>query len=150
MTEDALAVWGTDIPYLQATASPGEENAKHYIDTVTMPITEFMAVLSLESDETERLRIEKISYTAGGGIEMVTILGQEIKGTTLRKKLDLNSTAMLLSVVGDSVTITTKGNGHRVGMSQYGANAMALDNALYQEILKHYYTGVEIAMYNAD
>ena len=150
MTEDAVAVWGKDIPYLRATDSPGEESAKHYIDTVTIPLDEFMDALSLQQNEDGRITIDKVTYTAGGGIDKVTISGTEITGTTMRKKLDLNSTAIILSVVGESVTITTKGNGHRVGMSQYGANAMALDGATYQEILQHYYSGTEIAMYIAN
>ena len=56
---------------------------------------------------------------------------------------DLNSANFTLSI-GEKVTIRTKGYGHGVGMSQYGARAMALEGAGYEEILKHYYTGVEI------
>ena len=36
------------------------------------------------------------------------------------------------------------GYGHGVGMSQYGANTMALAGADYREILTHYYTGAVI------
>ena len=145
ITEDAVAVWGTDVPYLQATQSPGEEQATHYVDTVTFSISEFMQKLSLDTDETVVIR--QITYTAGGGVETINICGKEFSGTQMRKKLNLRSTAFFITVVGNKVTVTTKGFGHRVGMSQYGADAMAIAGKDCYEILKHYYQGVEITKY---
>lgn len=150
MTEDAYAVWGRDVPYLRATVSPGEENAKHYVDTVSIPVTEFAEKLDIDYSDGQEISIDSVIYTAGGGVDTAVICGTEIKGTTLRKKLDLYSTAMLMTVVGDGVTITTKGYGHRVGMSQYGANAMAGTGASWEEILLHYYTDTEIVTYKPD
>lgn len=141
-TESAVAVWGTDIPYLQSTESPGEESAKHYTDTVTLTKKEFIEALQLPAGK--EVTIDYIQYTEGGGIDVISLSNNAIQGTTFRKKLGLKSTAVILSVVGDTVTITTKGNGHRVGMSQYGANAMAENGANYREILLHYYNNVEL------
>lgn len=141
-TEAAVAVWGSDVPYLQSCESPGEEVAKHYTDTVTFTKKAFAKALELP--DSKNITIDYIKYTEGGGIDIISLNGKTIKGTVLRKKLDLNSTAVILSVVGDTVSITTKGNGHRVGMSQYGANAMAQTGANYREILMHYYQGVEL------
>lgn len=141
-TEAALAVWGADVPYLQSIESPGEENAKHYIDTVTMTKNDLIKALELPDGKT--VSIDHIQYTQGGGIDTISLNGKAVKGTTLRKQLDLNSTAVILTIVGDTVTITTKGNGHRVGMSQYGADAMAKNGATYDEILRHYYQQVEL------
>jgi stage II sporulation protein D len=62
----------------------------------------------------------------------------------LRKKLNLRSTAFTITAVGDTVIITTKGYGHRVGMSQYGAEAMAVSGKTYDEILAHYYRGTTL------
>ena len=144
-TEDALAVWGTDIPYLQATESPGEEQATYYVDTVTFSASDFLNKLSLNADK--QVVIGKITYTTGGGIATIDICGKEFSGTDMRKKLGLRSTAFMISAVGNKVTVTTKGFGHRVGMSQYGAEAMAVDGADCYAILTHYYEGVEIAKY---
>ena len=74
----------------------------------------------------------------------MVILGKEFTGAGLRSKLGLRSTAFEVTVTGKTITFTTRGFGHRVGMSQYGANAMAKQGLTYQEILKHYYTGVTI------
>lgn len=67
-----------------------------------------------------------------------------ISGKELRKALDLRSANFTLDYSQDTVTITTTGYGHGVGMSQYGARAMALEGADFQEILTHYYTGIQL------
>ena len=143
-TEDALAVWGTDVPYLQATYSPGEEHAAHYTDTVTFTADEFAGALSLDASGSPKDWISDIQYTAGGGVDHMVIQDVIFKGTTLRKLLNLRSTSFSLQVEGDTITITTRGFGHRVGMSQYGADAMAASGCLYPEILEHYYHGVTL------
>ena len=139
-TEDAVAVWGSDIPYLQAVESPGEESASHYTDTVTFQKEEIKAKLGIDSD----IKVQSVSYTGGGGVDTITISGKEFTGTQMRTLLGLRSTAFSMTVLGDSVTVTTKGFGHRVGMSQYGAQAMAKSGSDYKEILAHYYQGATL------
>lgn len=140
-TESALAVWGADIPYLQAITSPGEEQAAHYTDTVTFTTEEFSELLGVKLSGRPETWIEDISYTDGGGIEMMRICGTDYKGTVLRKLLGLRSTAFVITALGETVTITTRGHGHRVGMSQYGADAMAINGCTYDQILTYYYQG---------
>lgn len=146
-TEDALAVWGSDVPYLQSIESPGEEGATHYTDTVSFSASAFAEKLGLDMTAEPNNWLGSITYTAGGGIDEMQICGKTFKGTTLRQKLGLRSTAFLISVVGDRVTITTKGYGHRVGMSQYGADAMAVQGKTYRDILSHYYQGTDLIEY---
>lgn len=143
-TEDAVAVWGTDYPYLRATDSPGEEGAAHYTDTVTFPAAEFAGHLGIS-----QVTLGTATYTAGGGVNTISIGGKEFKGTEVRTLLGLRSTAFTISVQGETVSVTTKGFGHRVGMSQYGADAMALEGKSYEEILAHYYQGTELEVYGA-
>ena len=143
-TEDAVAVWGADVPYLQAVNSPGEEAAEHFTDTIVLSVSEFCDKLSLKKGAPQIVGYE---YSDGGGVHRVKINGKYFSGTELRRCLGLRSTSFRISVVHDIVTVTTYGFGHRVGMSQYGANAMAEAGAGYQEILKHYYSGVEIGAY---
>ena len=147
MTEDAAAVWGADIPYLQSTQSPGEESAAHYTDTVRFSADEFMESLGQALPDTPENWIETITYTDGGGVDTMVICGKTYAGTELRRLLGLRSTAFVITAIGDTVTITTKGFGHRVGMSQYGADAMAVQGSSYQEILAHYYQGTELVSY---
>lgn len=148
MTEEAAAVWGKEVPYLQSTVSPGEENATHYIDTETYKTAEFKK--ALEIDEHAKVQIGNISYTSGGGIDTIAVCGKVFKGTDFRKKLGLRSTAIVITVINDAVIITTKGYGHRVGMSQYGADAMAVGGACFPDILAHYYQGTQLVTYNGN
>lgn len=140
-TEDALAVWGTDIPYLQAVDSPGEEKAVHYTDTVRLTASEFADRLGIHPAGGADTWFGATTYTDGGGVQTISVAGVLFKGTELRQKLGLRSTAFTVTVVGDAIYISTKGFGHRVGMSQYGADAMAAQGSTYDEILAHYYPG---------
>lgn len=148
-TEDALAVWGAEIPYLQAVDSPGEEQASHYMDTVSFSLQEFARLMELDTRDLQGNWIGGITYTDGGGVAAIWIAGQSFKGTAVRQKLGLRSTAFVMTAVGNTVTVTTKGFGHRVGMSQYGAEAMAVSGSTYQQILEYYYQGTQLVEFGA-
>ena len=142
-TEDAVAVWGTDVPYLRSVESPGEENAAHFQDVTVFPRDEFAERLGIP--DTNNIQIGTVTYTEGGGVNTIQIDGKLRSGTELRSLLGLRSTAFAVKNLGDTIEITTKGYGHRVGMSQYGADAMAASGSTWQEILCHYYPGTELA-----
>ena len=149
-TEDAAAVWGNDRPYLKAISSPGEEDAAHYTDEVRVPLADFCATLSELDGEVSfsgspATWVEAVQYTAGGGVEHLKIGGSFFRGTSLRKAFSLRSTSFRLSLTEGEAVFSTRGNGHRVGMSQYGANAMAKAGNDFETILKWYYQGVELA-----
>ncbi len=146
-TEDALAVWGHEIPYLQAVDSPGEEKATYYTDHVQFSSREFANRLGINLQGLPASWFGVISYTDGGGVDTMVIGGVAFKGILLRQKLGLRSTAFSVAAVGDTIYISTKGFGHRVGMSQYGAEAMAVTGSVYQEILSHYYPGTSLITY---
>jgi len=80
------------------------------------------------NDRVEKIKVNDITYT---GIEF-------------RKLLELRSTDFSIKIKEDICTITTKGYGHGVGMSQYGANGMAKENYTYDEILKYYYQDIKL------
>ena len=139
-TEDAVAVWGGDVPYLQSVESPGEEEATHYRDEVIFAESEFLKNLGL----TGPVSIGNAAYTKGGGVDTMLICGKTFTGTQLRSLLGLRSTAITITLEPGQVRVTTQGFGHRVGMSQYGANAMAEAGHDFREILAHYYPGTQI------
>ena len=145
-TEDAAAVWGQDVPYLRSVESPGEEQSAHYVTTTKLSAKEFYDMLG--ADPVQGF-VSDLTYTDGGGIDTVTIGGKNFTGVQLRQLLGLKSTAIRMSVVGDQVIITTKGYGHRVGMSQYGADAMAVAGRDFTEILSHYYPGTVLDTYGS-
>lgn len=143
-TEDAQAVWGSDVPYLQSTDSPEDGFSEWDLVTVTMTAEDLETALGFDLEGPCETWIGEITYTEGGGVATIVIGDTVFKGTELRKLLGLRSTAFVMTAVGDHITVTTRGFGHRVGMSQYGAEAMAVNGATYQEILAHYYQGTTI------
>lgn len=148
-TEAAQAVWGSDVPYLQSVSSPGEEDAPRYADTLTLTAEEFSATLLSAYPEanlsgTPEGWIGAISRTDGGGIDTVFLGGVPVSGTALRQLFSLRSTDVSLSACADGITVETRGFGHRVGLSQYGARAMAEAGSDFAAILTHYYQGAEI------
>ncbi len=146
-TEDALAVWGTDIPYLQSVDSPGEEKATHYADILQFTAQEFADRLGIQPTGKASAWLGAVTYTDGGGVDTMEICGTLFRGTELRRLLELRSTAFAIMAVGDTLHISTRGFGHRVGMSQYGAEAMAVAGSDYRRILSHYYTGTTLSVY---
>ena len=146
-TEDAKAVWGTDVPYLQSVLSPGEEHAVHYMDTVTFTVQEFQKLLGNSLGSVPELWVGKVTYTNGGGVETIVLGNKTYTGTQIRKLLKLNSTSFVITALGNVVTVTTKGFGHRVGMSQYGADAMAVEGKNYRDILSYYYQSTTLEIF---
>lgn len=149
-TEDAVAVWGEDYPYLQSVPSLGEEEALYYTDKKVFSAEEFQKALGIRLEGAVETWFGQATYTSGGGVETLPICGIPYRGTTLRTLLDLRSTAFAVSVEAGQIVFSTKGSGHRVGMSQYGANAMAKSGKSYRQILTYYYTDVEIVQYGEE
>lgn len=146
-TEDALAVWGTDIPYLQSVDSPGEESATYFVDTVEFTPSAFSSLLGISLKGVSNQWLGSVTYTDGGGVDTMEICGKVFSGTEIRQKLGLRSTAFSMFATKDKIHISTRGFGHRVGMSQYGAEAMAVLGSDYQKILYHYYPGAKLTVY---
>ena len=148
-TEEAVAVWGQDVPYLRAVDSPGEEDAPRFTDSVSFPSSEFAGKLGLSDQGDPASWFGAVRYTEGGGVDTMVIRGKTFSGPRLRSALGLRTTAFSVSVDGKTITVTTRGVGHRVGMSQYGAQAMARTGSSCAEILAHYYTGAELVRLGA-
>lgn len=144
VTEDAAAVWGTEYPYLQSVDSPGEERAAVYTQTLDFTPEEFAAALGRDLSGSPENWFTITTYTEGGGVAAMTICAENYTGTQLRALLGLRSTAFTVSAAPEKITITTRGYGHRVGLSQYGADAMAAAGSTYDEILAHYYPGTSL------
>ena len=85
-----------------------------------------------------------IAYKKSGRVATLSVGGKNYSGRQVREKLGLSSSCFTIEYVNNKYVFTTKGSGHGVGMSQYGAQGMALEGADYKEILKHYYTNIEI------
>ena len=124
----------------------------HNEDTVSFSAEEFSARILSQNPGADLSGLPSswfgdTSVTEGGGVEALEIGGVSFSGKELRSLLGLRSTVFTVSVLGDEIFFQTRGYGHRVGMSQYGAQAMAQAGSSCEEILLHYYTGVELQNY---
>ena len=148
-TESAENVWGADVPYLVPAESTADENAPNFLEEKTFEAAELRQLLEGAFPDADFSQPVKNWLTAESVSESGTVLtanagGTAVTGQAVREALSLRSAAFDVEWKGDTCTITTKGYGHGVGMSQYGADAMAKTGADWQEILMHYYTGAEI------
>ena len=141
-TENSEEVFVSALPYLRSVDSKWDEASPAYTDTYTFTLEEFYKKLNLQYNQT--LTIEVTSKTSTGRNRTLKINGTEINGRDLATKLNLRSNYFDIVQNENNVTITTKGFGHGVGMSQYGANGMAKEGYKYDQILKHYYQNTEI------
>lgn len=139
-TESAENVWGNSIPYLQTVSSSWDESASSYLKTVTKEEANIISLLGLENIE----EIQILERNKSGRVEKVQIGNKIYSGVDLRNILGLRSTDFEITHDNGIITITTKGYGHGVGMSQYGAKGMADAGYDYKSILNHYYTNVDI------
>lgn len=150
MTESSENVFASAQPYLVSVESPGEEGSAHYRDSITFPRKSFITKLNAAFPRAElsakklEVQVEITARFASGRVKTVRLGKVEVTGRQFRKALDLPSANFTIEFVGEDVRVSTKGYGHGVGMSQYGANAMAKEGSDYRAILQHYYTGINI------
>ena len=139
-TENSEEVFVSKMPYLRSVGSSWDEDL--FVDTITLEIEDFYKKLKLSPSPT--LNIEILEKTSTGRIRTLKINGAEIKGRDFAQKLNLKSNFFEINKNENKITIITKGYGHGVGLSQYGANGMSKEGKNYKEILSHYYIGTEI------
>ena len=141
-TENSEEVFSAKVPYLRSVSSVWDESSPVFTDTSTFSLTDFYSKLGL--DYNNDLRIDVLAKTSTGRVKKIKINGYDFDGKDVASKLGLRSNFFEILKNNDKVTINTKGYGHGVGMSQYGAEGMAKEGYTYDKILKHYYIGTEI------
>ena len=142
-TENSGEVFQTQLPYLKSVDSAWDEEVSPvFSQDNNLSLEEFYQKLNIEYNPN--LKIEITKTTSTGRIKELKINDHEFKANDIYQKLNLRSTFFDIKQKDNQVEITTKGYGHGVGMSQYGALAMAKKGYKYQDILKYYYQGVEI------
>lgn len=139
-TEDSTAVFGS-YPYLKSVESPVDKNVSSYLRTMTMTYEDLSNKLGIPITSLSSINIERNNSER---VDKIIIDNHIYGGVEFRTKLSLRSTDFDITLNEGSVTITTRGFGHGVGMSQYGANEYAKNGLNYEKILKHYYTGITI------
>ena len=146
-TEASQNVWNEAIPYLQGVDSPLDLTSPDYEKTVTYTVQQMydaltLSGLGLDPDSADPDRwFGRSSRTPAGYVEQIDVLGTPLTGPQLRQMLALRSAAFEITFRDDCFSVTTQGYGHGVGLSQYGAKALAESGKSCQEILSHYYPG---------
>jgi stage II sporulation protein D len=141
-TESSLDVFGNYYPYLVSVNSPWDKVASSYLREVTKDFNTINSLLGISLNQDSLITIE--SRTTGDSINVIKIDDNSFTGKSIREKLGLRSTDFDIIIGENGVNFVTRGYGHGVGMSQYGANGMAKDGYNYRNILNHYYTGTSI------
>ncbi len=152
-TENSEDYWNQSLPYLKSVESPWDEVAPKFKQTVTFPINEVNQKLGSDlasvpvSAGSGNSSIQVLEQSEGKRIKKVKIGSKVLTGREVRERLGLNSSHFAAQVSKDTVSFTTYGLGHGVGMSQWGANGMAQQGKTAEEIVKYYYQGVSIHDY---
>ncbi len=141
-TEDVKNVFNEDREYLQSVESSYDSKLKNFISNKVISKKDICNKLNIKCD---KLIINNIKRSDTGRVNTIIINGITYKGTEIRKKLNLRSTDFSIKEEDNNIVFITKGYGHGVGMSQYGANGMALSGYSYEDILKYYYKNIEIS-----
>lgn len=145
LTRAAGDVWNRDLPYLQSVSSPeGGASVPGYHDTRSFTPEDFksrLAGLGCDFDRPISDWLRNPVTDAAGSVETLEVGGIPLSGTRFRQLLGLRSVCFTWSITENQISFTTTGYGHGVGMSQYGANALAAEGKTYREILAHYYPG---------
>jgi stage II sporulation protein D len=142
-TENSEEVFKESLPYLRSVDSTWDEEVSPvFNDSKEYSLQEFFERLNLKY--SDQINVEVLNTTSTGRIKNIKINGKKFTGSEVYKNLNLRSTFFEINQVGSNVIINTKGYGHGVGMSQYGALAMAKKGYKYDEILKYYYQNVQI------
>ena len=146
-TESAANVWGKSVSYLKSTVSSGDKLAPNYETCQKVSADEFKRILfkkglTYGDYPTDASKwIGDIERYDSGVVKYVDICGKKISGTDMRSLFSLKSADFDISFADGGFTFTCRGNGHFVGMSQYGADYMARQGSSYDEKLNHYYPG---------
>jgi len=148
-TENVEDVWSETIPYLRSVESGNYDDLPNFETFVEFYVQDFVARLRAERADllvgpTLSLVLNEPTRTSGGRVDRIQIGNQTFRGIEIRRIFGLRSADFDISTDDENVYFTVRGFGHGVGMSQHGANRLAQNGMDYREILKRYYSGVEI------
>lgn len=141
-TENSEEVFSNKVPYLKSVSSTWDKISPVYKLNYQFKLNEFLNKLDLPYSNF--VKLEVIDSTSTGRVKKIKINEKTFDGSVVVTKLKLKSNHFTIKQDGDTINIKTKGYGHGVGMSQYGAQGMALNGYSYEEILMHYYQGTSI------
>ena len=145
-TEDVSIVFNDNLPYLKSVESKYDEEVSPAFNNIdSMSLQEFYDRLGISYNKN--LNVEVIDKSSSNRVIKLKINGKEFMGKDIYNKLGLRSLDFSIKLINNNVEIKTCGYGHGVGMSQYGAEGMAINGFSYKDILAHYYVGTSLKKY---
>lgn len=138
-SNNASWYYSNEVPYLISVDSPWDLSFENTKQQQSFTVSECMNALGVS-----HMNIGNITYYDSGYVKSIEIGGKTFSGREVRELLHLRSSCFTIAVEANNVNINTVGFGHGVGMSQYGAQGMALEGYAFKAILTHYYHGVSI------
>lgn len=153
VTESSVNIWGgVEYPYLKSVETSGEEGYSQYSSEVIFTEEELLNKIKVnypdvQIDFNAEDCIQIIEYTDSGRVRTIKFGNIQIAGTEARTILGLRSTNFIVNKQEGKIIFSVTGYGHGVGMSQTGADSLAKSGKGYEEIIKHFYTGVQITNY---
>ena len=150
-TENSEEVFSNSVPYLKSVESPGEERAKYFKSSKTFKYTELSQIINNNYNNANvtsaniKRQITVIDRTEAGSVKNIKVGSLTMTGSKFRTMLGLKSSNFEIKFNLNEIEVDCSGYGHGVGMSQWGADAMAKDGKNYTEILTHYYQGTVIS-----
>ncbi len=150
-TRNAYEAWGVKVPYLVSIASKQDVTSTHYLQIQEYDVSDLIAILNKYytkislSEDKFFTQVKVISRDSSGYVLKMDLNGKSVSGDEFTKVVGLPSSHFYIEKYDKKARIICNGSGHGIGLSQYGANAMAEEGSLYKEILSYYYTGVKFA-----
>lgn len=150
-TRNASEAWGVKVPYLVSTASKQDVTSTHYLQIEEYDVDELITTLNkyyTNSNLTKESFFQQVkisSRDSAGYVLKINLNGQDVSGEEFAKVVGLPSSHFYIEEHEGNARVICNGSGHGIGLSQYGANAMAEEGSLYKEILRYYYTGIKFA-----
>lgn len=148
-TEDAVEVWGREVPYLKGVPCTWDPPHRMQPVLASLSLQDFFARLGLNESAVPAGQglggpVQVLERTRSGRVKKVRVGTRVFRGVDFRESLGLRSTDFTVRATGNQVIFSTRGYGHAVGLCQYGAQGLALQGRTYRQILTYYYRGVQL------
>lgn len=136
-------------PYLQTVETSGEDEYDQYSSEAEMSKDDFIVKMkekysdfTIDFEDSDSIKV--LEHTAGGRIKTIKIGNHNLSGVEVRTLFSLKSANFEIEIINEKIKFKVKGYGHGVGMSQTGADSLAKQGYNCEQIIKHFYTGVEV------
>lgn len=143
-TQNSEEVWEAPLPYIKSKSAPGDSLSPDFDSTVTVPCAKIRELFSIKDSIKDSELIDIFSLSDTGFIKEIKLGNKTVSAGDLASKLSLRSPYFTAEYKEGSYIFKVKGYGHGLGMSQYSADYMARQGSSFEEILKHFYSDIEI------